>query len=235
MFSIRKYHKYFAIVFGAFFFTWIVSGIMMMLPDPKPAAVVPKPRPKLDLAAIAAAPADVIRNLRAEAGRPLEIDQIVLRPLRDRPVYEVRARNAPRSLWDPVTGQRVTITQEMAVQIARDSLRDDVGAASVERLEAHSFTYPGGDLPAYRIEFENGRGTIAHVSAVRGTVRFTDARKRTWHFFKSLHEFIPLHQLLGSNRLRRGTLMTVSGLAVVVVITGYYLVFFPRARSQQKR
>jgi len=234
MTTVRKFHRYFALVLGIFFFIWIVSGVMILLPEPTPRALVSREQPKADFTSVAIPPTAVIAALSAELGRPAQVNQIVLRGLRERPVYEVHARGMPSSLWDAVTGKRFTISPAVAEAMVRDRVRDDVGKASFERIEKHGPTYPWGPLPAHRIEFERGDGTIAYVGITNGRVIFTDWRKRTWHLITGLHEFAPLNFLFGDSKVTHAALITVALLALVIVITGFSLEFLTSSRSKPK-
>lgn len=232
MIAVRKFHRYFALVLGVMFFIWIVSGVMMMLPEPTPGALVPREQPKADFTTVAVAPAELIRNFRNHRGAGVEINRIVLRAFRGRPVYEVWPRGEQASLWDPVSGALITITPRMAELIVRDHVREDVGAATIGRIEKHTIIYPWGPLPAYRLEFENGRGTIAYVSVANGSVTFTDWRKQLWFALAGLHEFAPLDILFGDSDVRRPVLMIVSLLTLIIVFTGYYMEFFTRSKRR---
>jgi len=231
MWSIRKIHKYIAIVIGAVFLLWLVSGVIMMLPQPTPGAVKASAARGFDISGATLTPAAAVARLQQQLGTEIEVLRVSLLPLPGRLVYDVRAREPRATLVDAGNGEIVEVTPELAERIAREHLREDVGEASVELLERHTPTYPWGPLPAYRLEFAAGRGTIAYVGKTDAAVSFTDLRKQIWTLFNSVHNFGILDFLLGSDRVHRPLLLLAAAFSLVLVITGYYMVFFtPRQR-----
>lgn len=233
MATVRKYHKYFALTLGVFLLGWIVSGVTMLLPAPTPRALAARPLPQPDFATVTVSPAELVRTLTAHAGGPVAVRRITLRGLGGRPVYHVEPRNAAPSFWDGVTGRRITINSALAERLVRERVHADVGKARIVRIDKYSMTYPNGPLPAYRVEFENGRGTIAFVGVPNGRIVFTDWRKRARQFVTGLHEFGPLDVLFQNGRLTRGALLGVGSLTLVIVITGFCLGLLPQSKKRQ--
>lgn len=232
---VRKVHRYFALVLGLAILAWIASGIMISLRAPTPGGLTKAPNRAPDFASVTLPPADVIARFRSVRGPDGEVARIVLRPLRDRLAYEVHARGQRPLMLDAHSGEVIEVTPELAVAVARDRLAGDVGRAQVERLDRHRTTYPWGPLPVYRLEFENGRGTIAYVSLADASVSFTSPKTQIWRFLASFHSFEPVKMLFGSDGLRNKLLLLAAVLSLVIVGTGYCMeaVLWPKRRRKR--
>ncbi len=234
MWSIRKIHKYIAIVLGFVFLVWIVSGTMMVLPKPTPKAIKTGPMQPFDVSAATLSPADAIARLEENLGQDLEVSGIKVIPLPDRIAYEVRARRQRPALVDAGTGDLVIVTQDMAARIAREHVREDVGESAVELIESHSPTYPWGALPVYRVAFEAGQGTIVYVGQADASVTVTDLRQQLWALLISVHDFGIVRALFGIQSLHTPLLLLAAAASLVLVVTGYYMVFVTPARRRRK-
>lgn len=231
---IRKIHRYFALVLGLGLLAWIVSGIMMMLPEPTPDALSKPKAHKHDFSTVTLSPADVTRRLQELHGADGEIRRIELRPLRDKLVFEVRARGQNAVLLDAHTAELIEVTPELATALARENLKGDLGPPQIERLDQHDATYPWGALPVYKLSYEDGRGTIAYVALADANVRVTDRSKQTWHFLLGFHNFNPLSLVFGED-IRYLTMLLAAILSLVILATGYYMEFSPRSRNRGKK
>lgn len=231
---VRKIHRYFALVLGLAFLVWVVSGILMLLPGPTPNAMVKPKHVDYDFTAITLPPADIIESFVQVRGSDSEILQVVLGPFVGRLVYKVQARRQQPLLFDAYTGDLVDVTPELALAVARDRLRSDVGEARIERLDERIPTYPWGALPAYQMKFDDGRGTIAYVAVSDASIFYTDRTKQLWHLITNLHTFSPLGFLIGHDISARIQLVTAV-LCLVLIATGYYMEFSPRSKSRSSK
>ena len=121
------------------------------------------------------------------------------------------------------------ITPELAEQIARDDFPSRARVLQIERADRHSFDYPWGPLPAYRIVFDDAQATVFYVSTSDGTVQRSDRSSRIRRAITSLHTFEPLKLITKRDAVRRGLLVLLSVVGVGVAGTGYYLAL-PRRR-----
>ena len=226
--TMYKVHKWMAVTVGAFILVWLISGIVMILPPPFPAPARQR-TPPLDFQEITVSPAEAVGNLGKVLKASPQVISVSLRRIADAVVYEVTVKPGGSHLIDARSGQVFMITPEVAEQIARDGFPSPARVLQIERVDRHSFAYPWGPLPAYRIVFDDDRATVSYISTSDGTVRRSDRWSRIRGAITSLHAFEPLKLITKRDAVRKGLLVLLSVVGVGVAGTGYYLAL-PRRR-----
>jgi len=226
-------HKWIAIVVGVFFLMWTVTGIVMMLPARWFAPSLLKASGPADYRAASLSPAEAIKALEASLGKPVSVTWTDLRQVRETVVYEIYLADQGVYLVDASSGEMVWITPELAEGIARDriSLTGEDGnqaeLASVERLEAHDLLYPFGNLPVYRVRFEEDGSNIYYISALDGSLSQSNQLTRLSAAITSLHTFEPVRLVTDNNLVRKGLVVLFSSIGVCTALTGYLLALLP--------
>lgn len=226
--TVRRLHKWMSVAVGVFVFGWVVTGLVMIIPGPDESG---GPAAPVDYAALAITPAAAVRTVEASSGVPA--GNLRLGRLGDRIVYVVSPRDRPPQLVDAASGALVSLTPELAGELARHRLPATVRVTSVTRIERHSLSYHG-PLPAYRVDFDDARGTRAYVNAVTGEVQRNGRFNRFKGLFASLHLFQPLDALPGGSRARKAALWLTSGIVIGISLTGYWLALPRRWRQERE-
>ena len=230
MITFRWIHKWIGISIGIILLVWLVSGIWIVLPTSYqqnwedgfsqwPAAVI------APAAAVAVASGDApegVRNINmwAVAGRLF---------------YRVSLKDGPVQLVDATTGQLVTITPDLAEQIARAIfVIPEAPVDTVERVDSYSMRYAAGPLPAMRVVFTDDNETVVYVGEADGAVRGGGTSHRIRSVVAGLHTFYPLRVLVSDNG-EKGALILAGVITIVGVLTGYWLALPGRWRRRWSR
>ncbi|HEY2804489.1 MAG TPA: PepSY domain-containing protein [Gemmatimonadales bacterium] len=222
--GIRWWHRWISIVIGILIFGWIASGMLMMLPPTAMARTGQGTGAPIGWQQESVSPAQAIRAAQAAIGSnpPPAASQVTLQRLRDGMIYVVRLDGHRTVLIDAATAAPLTISAEVAVRIAADAV-SDTGTPGVERVtRAPAYYY--GPLPAWHVTFSDRKRTEAFVSQVTGEVARFQARDRLLEVVgHSIHVFTPLARLPGGTLTRKGTLEITGLIALISVLTGYWL------------
>ncbi len=221
-----RIHKWIGIGVGVFLLMWIVTGMLLSGGEGRPSPARPLP----DFHAAIISPAQAV--LAATTGdsalggvKALEIDR-----LGERVVY--RVVGAPRgiALVDAASGQRIRVTDSLARALAQGQM-PGATIRGVEMLSTHDRGYPGGRLPVWRVSLEDPEGTSIQVGVADGVVSRSTTGSRLSSTLHGLHTFGSLQVLRLERPAIRRWLMAVSLVALVSVLTGYYLAL-PRRRAR---
>ncbi len=219
----RKLHRWIAYGLGAIVAMWVVTGVFMMFP-PQPLPLAPAP--PIDPSLAVRSPSEAAQALPAQE----RVRSVTLRSLGGKVVFQFALQNGSHMLVDAATAQRVDFTDTLARAIARASLRGREMPDEMSRIERHDAMYRAGPLPAYRLQLAPV-GTL-HVGA-DGSVTSTNSRSRLRVVMGGLHEFrLPVYRV--PERVRRLSLLVASVVTVVLVVTGYVLVFPLRKRVESE-
>ncbi len=222
----RRIHRIMAVSVGFLFLLWIVSGVVMVMPQLRIAALAPdhsifQPETLRDLSI---SPVDAIRAVNGVSQGSVEVTNIQLRPLAGAMVYEISTGNGGSHLIDARTGEVVTVTEQMAQAIAHTMMVDGVNVESSTLVSAYGADYTSGPLPVYRIQMSDPSASVVYVSARNGDSRYTNRWIRIRAALEGLHSFDPVEWVTGSSLLRKGLLLLGSLIGGVVALTGYALV-----------
>lgn len=225
--TIRWWHKWIGIWIGVLLFIWVGSGVIMLLPMSstfkRGAGLTSVDWPKVVISpaqAIAAAgPADsgvIVRTVE-------------LRQIRNRPFYAVLFSDRRKAMVDAVTGVPFQVDSALARQLAADAYPAD-SITAVERLTQRTPAYYGA-LPAWRVSFA-GRSTAFFVSEPTGEVGRNTARDRAQSSLgHNLHVLAFLRAAPGGETTRLGTFFGTGLIALVSILTGYWLALPRRWRG----
>ncbi len=211
-----KVHKWVGIGIGLFLLMWIVTGMLLgggegrprdgAAPDYSRAVVSPA-----DAQALAASGDSGLREIRS-----VELDR-----LGSRVFYRVRGAGGTM-LVDAAQPQRLEVTEALAREVAAGMFPQGT-IEGVELLKRHDRGYPNGALPAYRVRFGDRAGTLVHLSVRDGLLAVSNKDLQLNGTLHGLHTFASLRSLGLSRVPIRRLLIVASLIALVVVITGYYM------------
>ena len=216
--TVRRGHKWMAVIASLMLVMWCVSAISMVLPhwglsprtpaapDWREAQVAP------DVAIRAAATLIDDRSLAAES--------VQLRPLLGAPVYSISFDGGSTVFVDARTGKAFGMDADLARRVAEAAR--GVDARTAQRIDHYGRTYLNGDLPAYRVDFTDG-GPGAVVSARSGTVVLTTSWSLLRQGLAAAHDGRVVELLLGRTASRLISL-AFAALTVAATVTGLWLV-----------
>lgn len=189
--SRRQYaiHRWLGAIVGVQLFLWCLGGFIFAIHDIDhvrgTTGMKSAPPPALATHEVALTPKEAAA-VAAASGEALTIE---LRPLLDRPVYEVHTEG-DTTVIDAATGEVLSpIGEQKAVALALADREGDPAINNVSLVESEPpIEYRGGPLPAWRVELEDGYGTHVWIAADSGriTARRNDAWRR-FDFFWMLH------------------------------------------------
>lgn len=161
------------------------------------------------------------------------VDEIVLRPLLGRPVYEIRHRDGT-ALVDAETGAVLSpLPRDTAVAIARADRAGAPAVQAVTRIERDPpVEYREGALPAWQVALADGQGTHVYVAADSGrvTARRNDAWRR-FDFFWMLHTM----DYGGRDDFNHPLLIAAAAAALLTLGSGFALWALRLRRRRRKR
>jgi hypothetical protein len=231
---IRTLHKWIGVGIGLVLVMWLVTGIVMGLPNPSGGGAG---RTSPDVAWLDAtlSPADAVRLVREQDTTAAVLNSVTLHTVLDQPVYRVALRRQRGVLISAITGDRITIDRDLAVRIGNATFTKPPEVTSVDRLTAHSMSYPNGRLPAFRIAYDDESSTVLFIVQDEGTVVSTDRRRRTRAALASLHDFHVIRVTLGRASVQEAVLVGTGVVCLVVTLLGYWLALPGRWRRKAIR
>lgn len=215
-----KVHKWVSIAMAAALLVWTFTGLVMVLP---PSDLAQRAEP----AAIAfdrmtLPPSEAARLAAAHWGDSTAVRELALRPVLGRLAYWALPVRGRYLLLDAETGQPFTITDSLALEVARAAVGRPAGVARAERITRYTVDYPAGPLPIVRVEFAGG--VVVHVSQRDGAVTTrslpSDRFKTTNHL---LHSFLQLRVGPGGSVTQHAAIWFFGVGSLVTIITGLYL------------
>jgi len=225
--NMRWWHKWVGILIGLLLFGWTASGIVMLLPQTPVATLAGVTEPLIDFSQVTLTPAqaaEIATRLRADTATGAEANPrtVSLRPVLGTPVYVVTPKRGQPTLVHAVSGEPFVITPERAGTIASQAL-GDIKVAEVERSTGRPSGY-FGPTPVFRVTFADGGDVVAYVVESTGELQRTRRLDRVMSAVgHSFHVFLPLSQLPGGGTTRKGSLIITGLIAIVSIVTGYWL------------
>ena len=225
--QLRKFHKYAGIILGLQLLFWIVSGIYFSW-----------------------VPLETVRgrDLASEKERlPLDLPHIKslqeITELQSYPVFEIRLINTYNSrpvykiksdrgylYFDAISGdQRMLLTKEEISQIARNDYRHHIKVAEINLFEEKAPQEYKGDLPVYRVSFDDLRATNLYLHPISGEI--LARRNHYWRIFDFLWM---LHILDFGDRedFNNFALRAISLLSLSIVLSGYGIALTVKLRRK---
>ena len=218
-FGWRRIHKWIGVSGGILLMIWIVTGVLLAARG-EGQAVLQSAAPVPDFRMVRVSPSEAISALEAQGGASGDIGSLRLELFGSRPTYVVRSEGSGISLVDAMTGVPFEIDGPRALQIAHDLYAGPGTPADPVLVDARELRYFMGELPAYRVEFDDDYGTEIYVAVRSGTVSWWDGKSWTQRLMMTSHTLGPIGRFLGP-RLRQ-TLMVGGGLlTLIVTLSGY--------------
>lgn len=219
-FGWRRIHKWIGVGGGVLLLIWIVSGIFISWPGGGRARLQSEARPP-DFRSVHISPAEAISALGAEGAAVDDVRSVALALLGSRPIYSVRTAEGV-ALVDAVTGLPFEIDAREASRIANEVYGGPGAASPPVLVESRELRYFQGELPAFRIEFDDDHNTEIYIGQRTGTVMWWDTKSRTRRWMGSAHDLWPIGPLLGS--IPRLVAMVGGGLiTLAIALSGYWL------------
>jgi len=219
--QLYRLHKWVAISAGAFFLSWMISGIVMIWPGGPSERRTARP----DYRTAMVSPAQAAAKAGDGAG------EMSLARVGEKLVYQVKTSRGIR-LVDAHTGELFPITAAVAEYVVRSEYLPSAGTLRTETLDRHNWEYRWGPLPVYRIRAAES-GKRYYVSAQDGTVRTVTSAGRFRELIEGLHTFSVVPVIGGQVRLRKAALFGAALIGLGAAITGY-LIAFPRGGKPRK-
>ncbi len=222
----RKWHRGMAISMGSIFMVWIISGVVMVLPQLRVSSLASAqvefhPQSFIDSSV---SPGDAIKAVNRMHREAVEVTNVQLRSVGAGFFYEVSVGQGRSFLVDARTGEVVTVTEQMARAIAQTMIVAGVGIESSTLVNAYGDEYRSGPLPVYRLEMTDAHGSIIYVSANNGASRYTNRWLRIREAIEGFHSFDPVEWATGSSILRKCLLLLGGVSGGVFALTGFALV-----------
>jgi hypothetical protein len=228
--QLRNIHRWVFTIIGIFMITWLLSGMLMAMPHEWFDSTVWHKSPPSDYRQAVLSPAEVIARLETDSTAPVETKSIKLRQINEHLLYAVKLADGSEQLIDAASGERFHFTEELAESIVRSSMDIDAPVAEIERLTEHSTVYPWGSLPVYRVVFADRASASYFLAQSDLKVFLSTPVTRVRSAIISLHEFGPIKLLGGEWWIRKGLLISISGIALLGAIAGMLLTL-PRRNS----
>lgn len=230
---LRSLHRWIFIFMGVFMLAWLVSGILMILPQQWSGSVTRYDQTDVDysMAGISPAQAGTLAAMQNESETGA-VKSVSLRNTDGHILYQVAFENGAKTLIDAHSGEVFVFTAGLAEEFARRNFGIEAPALEKTLLKRHDATYPFGPLPVYRVRFEN-EPEIAYFVYENNKVYRSSPLSRFRSAIVSLHEFGPIEYFTGSNALRYNLLTVTGVISLVGAIIGMLLIL-PR-RKQGRR
>lgn len=219
----RMLHKWIFIFMGAFILMWCISGILMMLPQDWFGEANTYSRPAIDFRKVTLSPAAAIERVATQSGGTLQATQAELTQIHDTPVYRVSGADGESRVIDAVTGEPFVFTAALAEAIPRSVFSITAPMTEQTRLTEHDGAYRFGQLPAYRLRFEDAPEADFYVVESDGRVIRMTAIARVRNFIMTLHALDPVGRLTHSDNLRKLMLVSTALVTILGAIVGYIL------------
>ena len=225
-----KFHKWLGLLVGIQIILWVAGGLVMSwFPiedvrgehnvahhDPVPLAAGENFVQFDDI--LAAEPDQAIKDM-------------TLRRLGDQPVYAARYIDGTQSLFDALTGQKLSpVPEQTALEVAKADFAGESDVPSIDLLDNQTTEYRG-PVPVWRIYLNDNEDTRIYVSP--DTARVVARRNATWRFYDF---FWMLHIMDYDERsdFNHPLLIIASVVALIVSISGAILIFYRFKRRDFK-
>ena len=229
----RALHKWIFIFMSAFILIWLISGILIVTPTGWSGAASRHSMPAVNYRNASLSPAEAIKRLEQHTDTGLDIRNIQLQQINDQLLYRINAKGSKPRHIDAVSGEYFEFTPELAEDIARSNFDIDAPLLEITRLTAHDTSYLFGELPVFRIRFENNPDASYFVSESNGRVSRHTLLSRIRSVIVSLHAFEPVEMLTHSKSLRKTLLVLTCTISLLGALIGIYLTL-PAGRKNRQ-
>jgi hypothetical protein len=231
---VRKLHKWIFVFMGIFMLAWVVSGIVMVLPQWWFGAVRKLDRTDVEYVQARISPAQAIAAIGQSGLVSAEIRNVTLRKVDGRVLYEIAYRNGESRLIDAQNGEPFSFTPVLAERITRRNF--DITAPLLEssRLTEHDASYPRGPLPAFRVRFADNPSVSYFLQEDNLQVFRSSILSRLRGAIVSLHNFGPVEMLTGNGAIRHNLLVLVAAVSLIGTLAGLILTL-PRGKTERRQ
>ncbi len=229
--TLNKFHRWIFIFMGVFMVTWLLSGILMAMPEYWFGPSSLHKNPQIDYRMARLSPADVINRLVAEGLSDSDIRHVSLRQVNDDLLYSIRLADGSIHLINARNGAPFGFSEQLVVDITRKAFKVDSPVQAVTRLLQHDKSYPWGSLPAWRIRFEYNPSHAYLLEENNLRIFRSSNMTRIRTAIISLHDFSPIDLVTDDNRVRKGLLIVIGSISLLGALIGLLLAL-PRKRVQ---
>lgn len=221
----RKIHRWVFITMGVFMLLWVVSGIMISVPNHRLERKAVGLNHAVDYAAFTQSPATIVSKISQMLGTDAAVKSLGFQKIGDRDLYSVQVNNGDNLLLDAHTGEPFSITAEMAEDLVRKGFKVDTTMLENTTLRKHTISYAYGPLPVYRLRFKSDSSAVYYVNPMTGNVHESTFLTRARMAAGFLHSFQPIKVVTGRESLQVGSLLVVGTVSLIGVLAGVYLIF----------
>ena len=232
-YTLHSLHRWIFIFMGVVMLVWLISGILMSVPQYWFGGVTRYHQPTAEFRAVNLSPAEAIARFEQQHGDRLDVERIWLVQIEDTPLYRIMAANAVSGFINGLTGEPFEFQPALAERLARQKFNIDTPLLESIRLTAHNHTYPFGELPVHRLRFEQYSGQYYYVNEKDASVSRSTILSRIYNGITSLHDFSPLDTLADNLKLRMPLLVLTGLLSLAGTIIGVILIF-PLRRKRRR-
>lgn len=218
--SLTGIHKWIGVVIGIQVLLWVAGGLVMS------AFPIELVRGETRAAPIKPAPIsadEFATDLREAIAAHGPITSLRSQRIAGRLYFEGQRDNAPAFLIDARDGRALAgIEESLAREVARRDFTGEGNILTASLIDQRLSEYRG-PLPVWQIRFGDARETTLYISASNGQVlaRRNDVW-RLYDFFWMLH-IMDYRERVDFNH---GLLIGASAIALVLAVTGFWLLFY---------
>jgi hypothetical protein len=217
-------HRWLGIAMCLFFAMWFASGLVMMyvaFPELTRKEQVSRLQ-RIDWSEVQIAPERVLHELAlGEFPRDFRLEMMA-----GEPVYRVEAQRSPRQTVSAATGRIIEkVDEQQALAIVRSST--SATRATVATIERDQWSVAGtfeGHRPLHRVALNDAAGEELYVSSRTGEIVLdSTARERGWNWVGAVVHWLYFRDLRANPSVWSQVVMWISGVGIVVAITGLWL------------
>jgi len=220
-----RLHKWVALVVGLQMFLWVAGGLLMSLSDIDEvhgdltkARLEPRPLRWDQLVAIESIIARV----------PAPIAELSVSPGFFGPQYRLTDTSGAVHHFDAQTGKPLgEIDATQALEIAQTNYAGSASGGPPTRVTENSTEYRDR-LPAWRVDFNDEAATTLYVAADNGDV--VTRRNRIWRIY-DIAWMLHIMDYREREDFNHALLVWASALALLIVLSGVYLIVVARWRA----
>jgi hypothetical protein len=127
-------------------------------------------------------------------------------------------------------GELFVFTEQLVLDIIRNSFNTDIPLNEIEHLTQHDFNYPSGGLPAWRVRFEDKPSNAYYLVESTLKVYRSSIVTRVRAAIISLHELTPVMMITSNSWVRIWLLIIVAAISLAGAMIGVWLTLPRRAR-----
>jgi hypothetical protein len=228
--KLRRIHRWIFIFMGIFIVSWLLSGLLMATPSGWFGPVAKHVNPAIDYNLVTMSPAEAIKRLTEQDATATDIKNVSMLQINEDVLYSIRVANGDTRLINASNGELFIFTEQLALDIIRNSFKVDTPLEDIEHLTQHDRTYPWGELPAWRVRFEDNPSNAYYLAEPTLKVYRSSIATRIRAAITSLHEFTPVTIITSNRWVRTWLLIIVAAISLAGAVIGVWLTLPRRAR-----